>query len=100
MATIIPSILPSTASAGERRLHHILAALPDDCYVYYEPLINGRHPDFVVIVPQLGVLVIEVKGWYAARLQHLDESTVTYVRDGRPARKSHQRSKCVATCFV
>ncbi|MEZ5330261.1 MAG: NERD domain-containing protein/DEAD/DEAH box helicase [Verrucomicrobiales bacterium] len=88
MATIIPSGLPSTASAGERRLHQILATLPDDCFVYYEPLIKGRHPDFVVIVPQLGVLVVEVKGWYAARLRHLNESTVTYLRDGRPVQES------------
>ena len=88
MATIIPSSLPSTASAGECRLHQILARLPDDCFVYYEPLIKGRHPDFVVIVPQLGVLVMEVKGWYAARLRHLDESTVTYLRDGRLVKES------------
>lgn len=87
MATVIPCRLPSTASAGERRMHLILASLPDDCVVYFEPLIAGRHPDFVVIIPQLGVLVVEVKGWYAARLQHLEETSVTYLRDGRPVRE-------------
>lgn len=81
MATVIPSSLPSRATQGERRLHALLARLPGDCIVYYEPLIDGRHPDFVVIIPQLGVLVIEVKGWYAATLQSCDANSVTLIRD-------------------
>jgi hypothetical protein len=28
------------------------------------PAANGHYPDFVVIAPDLGVLIVEVKGWY------------------------------------
>lgn len=80
MATITPSHLNSRATAGERLLHRMLGQLPDNCHVYYEPMVDGRHPDFVVIVPQLGVLVIEVKGWKAAELRHLDSKTVIWKR--------------------
>ncbi len=82
MATIIPE-RPTTASAGERTLLRLLALLPDDCVVYHEPVVDGRHPDFVVIIPQLGVLVIEVKGWYAAKLRRLDTDSIERELDGR-----------------
>ena len=63
MAQMIPDRLPGNSSRGEQRLFAALQRLPDDCLVYYEPVIAFRYPDFVVIVPDLGVLVIEVKGW-------------------------------------
>ena len=64
MAAMIPERLPYRASAGEQRLFSLLQRLPDDCVVYYEPLVGSRRPDFVVLCPELGLLVIEVKGWY------------------------------------
>ncbi|MCB1077262.1 MAG: AAA family ATPase [Verrucomicrobiae bacterium] len=63
MATIVPSRLPAKCTEGEARLHALLARLPEDCVVYYEPNLNGRHPDFVILSPQLGILVIEDKNW-------------------------------------
>jgi hypothetical protein len=64
VAQTIPEKLPSKSSQGEQRLFAVLKRLPDDAVVYYEPIIDNRHPDFVVILPTLGVLLIEVKGWY------------------------------------
>lgn len=64
MAEFIPDRLPSKASRGEERTFALLKKLPDDYLVYYEPNIDSRHPDFIVIAPDLGVIVIEVKGWY------------------------------------
>lgn len=52
------------ASAGEKKLFSVLQDLPEDYIVYYEPVINERYPDFLVICPDMGLLVIEVKGWY------------------------------------
>lgn len=100
MATIIPSCLPSSASGGESRIHQLLAGLPDDCFVYYEPLIDGRHPDFLVIMPQLGVLVIEVKGWFAKHLQKLEEGTVSVVdRNDRIVREKPPEKQVRAYLF-
>lgn len=45
-------------------------ALPDDVVVYYEPVIRRRFPDFIVIAPTLGVIVIEVKGLTRKTITH------------------------------
>jgi hypothetical protein len=61
MALCIPDQIPDKASVGEKRVFILPRALPQDCIVYYEPKIDRRRPDFVVISPTLGPLVIEVK---------------------------------------
>jgi hypothetical protein len=60
---MVPDRLPSGSSKGEQRLFAILQRLPDNWIVYYEPIIGSRYPDFVAIAPDLGIIVIEVKGW-------------------------------------
>lgn len=62
---MIPPSLPSKASEGERRLYNILKQkLSDSFSVWYEPRIDGRYPDFIILSPDFGLLIIEVKGWY------------------------------------
>jgi len=76
MAEIIPDKLPTRASAGEKKLFSILQKLPDYCVVYYEAIVEDRYPDFIVICPDLGLLVIEVKGWYPKDLLGGDSNSV------------------------
>ena len=89
MAQIVPDILPRSASAGERRLHGVLRRLPEECVVYYEPMVGDRCPDFVVICPRLGLLVIEVKGWRSGDILAADDHTVQVAQQGRPVRQVH-----------
>ncbi|WP_273127604.1 3'-5' exonuclease [Bacillus weihaiensis] len=64
MAVTIPENIRSSATAGERLFFRTLKTyLPDDYIVYYEPEIQGRRPDFVIIGPDLGVVVLEVKDY-------------------------------------
>ena len=63
MAQMIPAAVPPRATSGEKALFKILAALPDDDFVYYDVQIKHRYADFVVISPRLGVLMIEIKDW-------------------------------------
>ena len=64
MAITIPETIRSSATAGERLLFRTLKTfLPDDYIVYYEPEIKGRRPDFVIIGPDLGIMVLEVKDY-------------------------------------
>ncbi len=65
MAQMIPEYLPDHATQGERAIFAALQALPPEVLVFYEPIVKRRYPDFIVIDPQAGVLVIEVKGWRA-----------------------------------
>lgn len=69
MAITIPSSIPNKASAGEKKLFTVLAKkLPDTFRVWYEPFVNERRPDFIILGPEFGLLVIEVKGWYGSQI--------------------------------
>lgn len=66
MAIVIPSPAPYT-TPGEKRVGRLLSRLPEDWIVYYEPKIRRMsahlHPDFVILAPAHGLLVLEVKDW-------------------------------------
>jgi hypothetical protein len=89
MAEFIPDRLPSNASRGEERTFALLKKLPDDYFVYYEPNIDNRHPDFIVIAPDLGVIVIEVKGWYRDDILRASDTEVVTLFDGRERAEVH-----------
>lgn len=82
MAIMIPDRMPASASQGEKKAFAILQKLPDDCICYYEPVVGERYPDFVIIIPELGVLIIEVKGWYRGQVERADTRDVTVRQDG------------------
>lgn len=88
MAEIIPDKLPRNASKGEERTFEVLKKLPDDYIAYYEPLISNRRPDFILIGPDIGVLVIEVKGWYPGDIIQANDAEVT-IEDEFPRIESH-----------
>ncbi|MBD2862497.1 3'-5' exonuclease [Paenibacillus oceani] len=74
MAYMVPESIPRLATTGERLLFHTLRDhLPDDYVVYYEPEIHGRRPDFVVIGPDLGLVVLEVKDYTRNTLHALNK---------------------------
>ena len=89
MAEMIPDRLPSGASAGEKRVFDVLQRLPDNCIVYYEPVVSNRYPDFVVIIPDVGLLIIEVKGWYPAHIESGDLNQVRIASRGRTETQRH-----------
>lgn len=67
MAIMIPTSLDNLAdtTAGERKLFSLFQNLPPTCVVRYEMLIGERdfRPDFVLIEPGRGILIVEVKDW-------------------------------------
>jgi hypothetical protein len=95
MAVMIPDSLPprnmdrERITVGEQHVFALLQRLPDDCIVYYEPVVHHRHPDFVVIMPEVGVLVIEVKGWWHKELRAANPKTVTLDRRGKEVAMKH-----------
>jgi hypothetical protein len=55
---------PDTATPGERKVFAALRDhLPEDYLVYYDIRVGDRYPDFTIIGPDLGVVVLEVKDW-------------------------------------
>ncbi len=89
MAEMVPDRLPLKASVGEKKLFSVLQKLPDDYIVYYEPIVEDRYPDFVVICPDLGLLVIEVKGWYPKDILSADNNTVRVKESRGEVRRNH-----------
>jgi nuclease-like protein len=93
MAEMIPHTLPASSTAGERRVFATLARLPDDCLIYYEPVVRRRYPDLIAILPEVGVLVIEVKDWRLAELGSVNADTVTITRRGTATVVPHPRQQ-------
>ncbi|CAN5800191.1 NERD domain-containing protein/DEAD/DEAH box helicase [soil metagenome] len=77
MAIMIPDACPSRATQGEKRTYALLRdALPDHFHTWYEPDIRGRHPDFTVLADDFGLLLLEVKGWYAGQIARVNDHEV------------------------
>ncbi len=80
MAYTIPETIRTSSTAGERQLFQTLKTyLPDDYIVYYEPEIHGKRPDFVIIGPDLGLVVLEVKDYTKNTLFQLNADEWTIV---------------------
>lgn len=86
---MIPEFLPDGATQGERRVFAALQSLPGDVMVYYEPVIRRRFPDFIVIAPSIGVIVIEVKGIPLKTITHVDRHHIAYTHGGNPQQQPH-----------
>ena len=50
--------------AGEQLVWKKLQELPEDIICYNHREINGREFDFCLLLPEIGFLIIEVKGWH------------------------------------
>ena len=89
MATVIPSIgtCVSRMTSGERRLAERLEQkLDDDYLIWYDVPIGPKysHPDFVVMHPRRGVLVLEVKDWRLSTIKQADRQTWEIMPGGIP----------------
>ena len=82
MATLIPSYAScsSRMTPGERRFAQRLESkLEDDYLCWYDVPIGQsmRHPDFVVLHPKRGLLILEVKDWRRDNIQSISRSDVS-----------------------
>ena len=89
MATLIPAISTCVArmTSGERRLAERLEQKLDDDYLMWYDVPMGpknAHPDFCVMHPRRGILILEVKDWKPSTIQQADKQTWTIIPDGIP----------------
>jgi len=69
-------------TGGEKRLSERLEQkLEDDYLIWYDvPIgLRQRHPDFAILHPRRGLLVLEVKDWRAETIQQADRTQFTLV---------------------
>lgn len=86
MGTLIPSRSTCAArmTAGERRFSLRLEEKLDDDYLCWYDVPVGpryRHPDFVILHPSRGFLVLEVKDWKAETIIEMDRDRTTINTD-------------------
>ena len=79
MATLIPSYgtCAGRMTAGERRLAHRLETkLENDYLCWYDVPVGptNSHPDFIVLHPRRGILILEVKDWKPDTIQSITRS--------------------------
>ncbi len=89
MAILIPSIgtCVSRMTSGERRLAERLEQkLEDDYRLWYDVPVGPKnaHPDFVIMHPRRGLLVLEVKDWRLSTIKQADKQTWQIIPDGVP----------------
>jgi len=89
MATIIPplSSARSNTPAGERRFGTRLETFLEDDYLCWHdvPLGAARlRPDFIVLHPSRGILILEVKDWRLDTIRSIDKQRAEILVDGAP----------------
>ena len=82
MATFLshPRNAPHAVTPGERRVAERLGQfLEDDYLVWYDVPIGSRHqhPDFVILHPGRGILILEVKDWRLSEIQAVNPKSFT-----------------------
>jgi hypothetical protein len=81
MAVLIPAIGSCRFdTGGERRFAERLESkLEDDYLLWYNVPVGGRglHPDFIVLNPRRGLLVLEVKDWNLDTILRIDKQNAT-----------------------
>lgn len=89
MAQFVPeltqSVLNNMATAGERKVAKFLQEyLDDDCIVWCNvPTGNKRlYADFLVLIPNKGLLCLEVKDWHLRILRRMNKTTCDLEIDG------------------
>ncbi len=82
MTTLIPAIgsVLSSMTSGERRFaERVESHLENDYLCWYDVPVGerGLHPDFVILHPRRGVLILEVKDWRLDTIQRISRQAAT-----------------------
>lgn len=96
MAELIPTSIQQlkSASSGERKVYQLLEHVFKDekAIIWHEPKALNRYTDFIVWLPNHGLLVIEVKDWSKERFETLNPEKFS----GRFYNKNEQQVVTVA----
>lgn len=106
MATLIPALgsCVSRMTPGEKRLAERLEQKLDDDYLLWYDVPMGPkhlHPDFVVMHPRRGLLILEVKDWSPKTIHQADKHSWQVFMNGglqsrpNPAEQARQHAHAV-----
>jgi UvrD-like helicase C-terminal domain/Nuclease-related domain/AAA domain len=86
MATLIPSFnqCATRMTGGERRFaQRVIDKLEDDYLCWFDVPVGSRslHPDFVILHPRRGLLILEVKDWKPNLIKSAHKASFTLITD-------------------
>lgn len=96
MATMIPESISGleNVTRGEKRVFKLFKdLLPDDYIVWYELRVEKKHPDFIIIGPDLGLVVIEVKDWLIGSIVSANKNEYELKTDIRKTTNPQKQAK-------
>lgn len=84
MSTLIPALgtVLSKMTSGERRFaDRVESHLEEDYLCWYDVPVGdlGLHPDFVILHPRRGLLILEVKDWRLDTIQRINRQVATII---------------------
>jgi hypothetical protein len=99
MARMFPDSLKNFdfKQPGEERVFSVLKSLPDDNRVWYEVVlgVRSRKPDFLVLDPNRGLIILEVKDWGKTTILKASEREFRIKTHGNNwARQKNPDRKC------
>lgn len=82
MACLIPALnscLPRMTGGEKRFARALEAKLEDDYLLWYDVPVgaSGFHPDFIVLHPRRGLLILEIKDWRLDTIRSIDKARAT-----------------------
>lgn len=94
MAQLVPALetCSTTMTQGERFVaQRLKALLSDQCIIWYDIPVgrNYRHPDFIILDPQKGLIFLEVKDWQARKIYAINPLNVDYRINGDIVKKKN-----------
>ena len=94
---LIPSPIPEKATPGEKEVYRLLRQqLHSGCVAWYGLTLSfrreSRYPDFVIIGPDQGIIVIEVKDWVLDDISQV-KRTLFVLRTGQRELREHDPFK-------
>ncbi|MNZ42748.1 ATP-dependent DNA helicase PcrA [compost metagenome] len=107
MAILLPSLnscLPRMTAGEKKVANTLLQLLEDDYLCWYDVPLGPRslHPDFVILNPRRGLLILEVKDWKLETIHKIDRQQALLLtasgpkRTGNPLEQARQYSHVLA----
>jgi len=106
MSTLIPAITTCKFdTSGERRFARLLEAkLEEDYLCWYNVPVGPKrlHPDFIIMHPQRGILILEVKDWRLGTIQALNQYEAELLIHGQIVKQKNplEQARTNATAVV
>ena len=100
MAIMIPESIEhiQEATDGEKKVYKLLKSLlPNDHIVFYNIRVKDIYPDFIILSPDLGLIVLEVKDWLLHSIKSANIQRYDHKKEGKVKNPLEQAKKYTFT---